>query len=180
MAVRKVLKYPKEETRLRRKSTAVKKLDADTKALIKDLKDTLATQEGAGLAAPQIGVPKRVALVRFGQDEGGMKPPLAIINPVILERGPAHDTFDGCLSIPKLYTWDSPRPQWLIFKARDENWNEIALRVTGADAAVVEHEVDHLDGVLFLDRLPKGARLFVPVRDEDGKEKLVPLDEVVG
>lgn len=180
MAVKRVLKYPKDETRLRKKSAPVKRLDADTKALIKDLKDTLATQEGAGLAAPQIGVRKRVALVRFGQDAGEMQPPLAIINPVILERGPVHDTFDGCLSIPRLYTWDSPRPEWLIFKARDENWNEIALRVEGADAAVVEHEVDHLDGVLLLDRLPKGARLFVPVMGEDGKEKLVPLDEVVG
>lgn len=179
MAVRRVLKYPKDEARLRKKSTPVKKLDAETKALIKDLKDTLATQEGAGLAAPQIGVHKRVALVVFGQDEGEMQPPLAIINPVILERGPMHETFDGCLSIPRLYTWDSPRPQWLVFKARDENWNEIQMRVEGADAAVVEHEVDHLDGVLFLDRLPKGARLYVPVRGEDGKEKFVPLDEVV-
>ena len=180
MAVRRVLKYPKDETRLRKKSTPVRKLDADTKALIKDLKDTLATQEGAGLAAPQIGVHKRVALVVFGQDEGEMQPPLAIINPVILERGPGQDVFDGCLSIPRLYTWDSPRPEWLVFQARDEGWNEIQMRVEGADAAVVEHEVDHLDGVLFLDRLPTGAQLFVPVKGEDGKETLVPLDEVVG
>ena len=180
MSVRRVLKYPQDEARLRKKSAPVKKLNAETKALIKDLKDTLATQEGAGLAAPQIGVHKRVALVVFGQDKGEMQPPLAIINPVILERGPLHDVFDGCLSIPKLYTWDSPRPEWLVFKARDEHWNEIQMRVEGADAAVVEHEVDHLDGVLFLDRLPKGARLFVPVIGEDGKEKLVPLDEVVG
>jgi peptide deformylase len=180
MAVKSVLIYPKEESRLRRKSAAVKRLNADVKRLIQDLKETLAGQPGAGLAAPQIGVCQRVALVRFGQDEGQMQPPLALINPVITERGPLVRSFDGCLSIPRLYTWDSPRPSWLVFSARDECWNEITLRVEGADAVVVDHEVDHLDGVLFLDRLPKDATLYVPRKDENGEEKLVPLTSMIG
>lgn len=179
MAVRRVLQYPKDEARLRRKSSEVKRLDAATKNLIRDLKDTLAGQAGAGLAAPQIGVQQRVALVCFGQDEGEMQPPMAIINPVITERGPDVAGFDGCLSIPGLYTWDSMRPSWLVFTARDENWNLITMRVEGADASVVDHEVDHLDGVLFLDRLGKDARLYVPRKDENGEEKLVPLKSVI-
>ena len=179
MPVKKILQYPRDEAKLRKKSAAVKRLDADVKLLITDLKDTLATQAGAGLAAVQIGVLQRVALVRFGQDQGEMEPPLAIINPVILERGPLVDSFDGCLSIPKLYTWDSPRPSWLMFKARDEHWNEIRMRVEGADASVVDHEVDHMNGMLFLDRLAEGAQLYVPRRDENGEEKLVPLASAI-
>ena len=98
---------------------------------------------------------------------------------MILERGEPVNGFDGCLSIPKLYTWDSPRPSWLVFTARDENWNEITMRVEGADAAVVDHEVDHLDGVLFLDHLPKDARLYVRMKNEKGEDKFVPLDKLV-
>jgi peptide deformylase len=179
MAVRKILKYPDDEAKLRRKSAEIKKLDAETKSLIRDLKDTLATQAGAGLAAPQIGVLKRVALVVFGQDAEETQPPMAIINPVIVERGPLGRGFDGCLSIPGLYTWDTLRPTWLVFTARDENWRKIKMRVEGIDAIVVDHEVDHLNGVLFLDRLDKGGKLYIAQTDENGEEKLVELDSLI-
>ena len=175
MPVRKILKFPKDETRLRKPSAQVKRLDAEIKSLIKDLKDTLATQEGAGLAAPQIGVHKRVVLVRFGQDSGEMQAPLVLINPVIHERGALVKSFDGCLSLPKIYTWDASRPSWLEFSAHDEHWNAFTMRVEGADAAVVDHEVDHLDGVLFLDRLDKDAKLYIARTNENGEEKLVLL-----
>ncbi len=175
MAVRRVLQYPQDEARLRRKSAAVKKLDAETRQLIVDLKDTLATQPGAGLAAPQIGVWKRVALVCFGQDKGEMEPPLAIINPVIVEQGPLEKGFDGCLSMPGLVTWDTLRPSWLVFTARDEHWNRVQMRVEGIDAIVVHHEIDHLDGVLFLDRMDKGGKLYIPEVDENGEEHLIEL-----
>src|SRR5439155_21473019 len=144
MAVRRILKYPRDEARLRRKSVEIKRLDAETKRLIGDLKDTLATHSGAGLAAPQIGIYKRVALVRFGQGQGEMDAPCAIINPVIVERGPLAKGFDGCLSLPGQITWDTLRPAWLVFAARDENWKKIEMRVQGIDAIVVDDEVDHL------------------------------------
>jgi len=173
--VRRVLKYPKDEARLRKPSTAVKRIDNSIKNLIKDLKDTLATEEGAGLAAPQIGEHQRVVLVRFGQDQGEMQPPLTLINPVITEKGPLVKSFDGCLSLPKIFTWDALRPSWLEFTATGEDGEPIAMRVEGADAAVVDHEVDHLDGVFFLDRLDKDAKLYFARTDENGKEKLVLL-----
>jgi peptide deformylase len=160
MPVRKILIYPQDEARLRRKYT-------------------LATQAGAGLAAPQIGVLKRVVLVKFGQDKGELGEALTLINPIILESGPIAKGFDGCLSIPGLYTWDTLRPSWLTFSARDENWKKIEQRVEGIDAIVVHHEIDHLNGVLFLDRMEKGGKLYVPRIDENGEEKLVELSRTV-
>ena len=129
MAVRKILKYPADDAKLRRKSRAVKRLDAETKTLIADLKATLETEPGAGLAAPQIGVLKRVALVCFGQDAGEMEPPLTLINPEIVQTGPLGKGFDGCLSLPGLVTWDTVRPTWVVFRARGENWEKIERRV---------------------------------------------------
>ncbi|MCC7448482.1 MAG: peptide deformylase [Anaerolineae bacterium] len=179
MAVRKILKYPHDEARLRKKSAEVKRLDTDIKKLIGDLKDTLATQPGAGLAAPQVGIYKRVALVRFGQDKGEMEPPLALINPAIVDSGPLDKGFDGCLSLPGIVTWDTVRPSWLVFRARDEQWQKIEMRVEGIDAIVVHHEIDHLDGVLFLDRLDKDGKLYVSEIDANGEQKLVELNRLI-
>ena len=175
MAVRKILKYPADDAKLRRKSAEVKRLDAETKALIDDLKDTLAAETGAGLATPQIGVLKRVALVCFGQDAGEIQPPLVLINPIILETGPLRTGFDGCLSMPGLATWDTLRPSWLTFRARGEDWKKIEMRVEGIDARVVQHEVDHLNGILYLDRLAKGGKMFVVEIDDEGKEHFIEL-----
>ncbi len=179
MAVRKILLYPQDEARLRRKSAEVKRVDNEIKALITDLKDTLATQSGAGLAAPQIGVYKRVALVRFGQDTGEIQPPIALINPVIIESGEVGTGFDGCLSMPGWVTWDTIRPTWLTFRARDEHWKKIEMRVEGIDAIVVHHEIDHLNGVLYLDRMAKGGKLWIEETDENGEKHLVELSKVL-
>ncbi len=175
MTVRKVLQYPAQAERLRQKSSAVKRLDDKTRQLITDLKDTLATQPGAGLAAPQIGVFKQVALVCFGQDEQDVQPPITLINPEILEVGPDIKSFDGCLSMPGLVTWDALRPSWLVFRARDEQWKPFTMRVEGIDAAVVHHEVDHLNGILFLDRLSAESKLFHVRKDEQGNDYMVEL-----
>jgi peptide deformylase len=116
-----------------------------------------------------------VVLVRFGQDRGELDPPLTLINPMILQTGPLGTGFDGCLSMPGLATWDTVRPTWLTFSARDENWKQIEMRVEGIDAIVVHHEVDHLNGVLFLDRMDKGGKLYVAQKDENGKETFIEL-----
>ncbi len=180
MPVRKILRYPADDARLRRKSREVRRLDAETKALIADLKATLETEPGAGLAAPQIGVLKRVALVCFGQDRGELEPPLALINPEIIEAGPLDKGFDGCLSLPALVTWDSVRPTWLSFRARGENWEPIEMRVEGIDAIVVHHEIDHLDGILYLDRMAQGGKLYRVEKDEDGKDHFIELGAALG
>lgn len=177
MAVRKILQYPKDEALLRKKSSKVKKVNDPVRNLVQDLTDTLLSQPGAGLAAPQIGVHQRVVLVRFGQDEGEMQAPVALINPVILETGPVAKGFDGCLSMPGIITWDSMRPTWLRFRAQDEQGKAFTRRVDGADALVVHHEIDHLDGIFFLDRLSPDAQLYLSVETDEG-EQLVPLNQL--
>lgn len=177
MAVKDILLFPKDEDKLRKKSKKVKKIDAPIQKLIKDLKETLLANPGAGLAAPQIGVHKRVVVVRFGQETGEMEPPRALINPVILEEGPLGKGFDGCLSLPRISTWDTLRPTWLRFRAQDEEGQPFEMKVEGIDSILVHHEVDHLDGVLFLDRLPDDGQLYIAMQTEDGP-KLVPLDAI--
>ncbi len=179
MTIRKILLYPQDEARLRRKSVQVKRNDPDLPELVRDLKETLLANPGAGLAAPQIGVEKRVTAVRFGQEEGEMEPPIVLINPYILERGPLVKGFDGCLSLPGLCTWDTRRPEWLIFSARDEHWKPIKKKVYGIDARLVDHEVDHLDGKLYIDYLTPQSKLYIARKDENGEEKLVEIKSLL-
>lgn len=177
MAIRPVLLYPRDEEKLRTPSATVTDFGADLQALIQDLKDTLAQHPGAGLAAPQIDVRQRVAIVRLGQDEGEMQPPIALVNPSIIEEGETDRGFDGCLSMPKIVTWDTLRPTKLRVKAQNAKGEPFELALEGIDAILVHHEIDHLDGVFFLDRLAEGGEIFLPIPGEDGKEKLLALKQ---
>lgn len=175
MALRKILQYPEDEKLLRQKSLAVQKVDKRIRKLVRDLKDTLEDSFGAGLAAPQIGVHERVALVKFGQEaEGGMREPITLINPQIISTGPDEKGFDGCLSIPGVVTWDTLRPSPLVFSALDEKGETFQMEVSGIDARVVHHEIDHLDGILFLDRIKDLNKVYRSIETEDG-EKLISL-----
>lgn len=177
MAVKRLIYYPQDEALLRQKSLRVSNLKIKRlKRLIQDLKDTLGSQRGAAIAAPQIAVFKRVAVVKFGQnDDEEEEPMLTLINPEILEAGEPATGFDGCLSIPKIYTWDSPRPSWIRFRALGEDGGEIVRRLEGMDARVLHHEIDHLDGILFLDRLRDPDELYTPVEGADGKTIMIRL-----
>lgn len=177
MAVKPILLYPKDEAKLRATSVPVTDFGEPLQALLQDLRDTLAAHPGAGLAAPQIDVRQRVAIVRLGQDEGEMQPPLALVNPQIIEEGKTDKGFDGCLSLPRVVTWDTLRPKWLRLKAQNEVGDAFELRVEGIDAILVHHELDHLDGVFFLDRLADGGDIFLPIPGDDGKEKLIKLKQ---
>jgi peptide deformylase len=179
MAVHKILLYSGDEATLRKKSLPIKRLDAPIKELVDDLKETLLANPGAGLSAPQIGVLLRVAAVRFGQDEGEMGPPQVFLNPSIVQRGPLVKGFDGCLSLPNVCTWDTLRPSWLVFTAKDEQWRTIKMKVEGINARLIEHEVDHLDGKLFLDLLRPDSKLFLATKDENGEDKLVQINRLV-
>lgn len=177
MAVRKLVYYPEGEARLRARCKPVPRVKTKKlRQLIQDLKDTLETQPGAAIAAPQIGALKRVTVVKFGQNEDAEEQPmLTLINPRILAAGRAEPGFDGCLSIPNLYSWDTPRPVWIEFKALGEDGSEMTRRVEGMDARVLHHELDHLDGILFIDRLRDPEELYTPVEGADGKTKMIRL-----
>lgn len=177
MTIKTILQYPNDSDLLRKKSAAVKRIDSPTKRLIQDLKDTLLDNPGAGLAAPQIGVHQQVIVVRFGQDDGEMEPPIALVNPVIVRAGEPAKGFDGCLSIPNLFSWETLRPEWLEFRAMNEQGKFFSLTVDGIDARLVHHEIDHLDGVLFIDHVKRMSDLYRLIETEDG-EKLVQLQGV--
>ena len=145
---------------------------------MQDLKDTLLDRsDGVGLAAPQIGVHSRVALVRLGarnEEDGELDPPLVLINPEIIEAGDEKKDFDGCLSLPGLFA-DTVRPHRLHIKGLDE-WGKPFDRIfEGFDAVVVHHELDHLDGVLFIDRVESVEDLYQVREDENGELVRVPV-----
>ena len=180
MAVKKLVYYPQDEARLRALSKPIHSLKSKKlKRLIQDLKDTLEAQPGAAIAAPQIGVLKRMVVVKFGQnDDAEEEAMLTLINPEIIAAGRLEAGFDGCLSIPDVYTWDTPRPVWIRFWAWSEDGRRIERRVEGMDARVIHHEIDHLDGVLFLDRLRDPQELYTPLKGDDGKTKMVRLADL--
>ncbi len=156
MTVRDILIYPQHGAELRRKSDPVASLNRIVRRLILDLKDTLqVSSDGVGLAAPQINSHQRVVIVRLGDasDEGDeLALPVALINPKIIEASDERKDFDGCLSFPGLFG-ETSRPHRLRVTGLDEDGKSFDKVYEGFDAVVVHHEVDHLDGVLFIDRI---------------------------
>jgi peptide deformylase len=125
-------------------------VDEGVRALVSDLFETMRAAKGVGLAAPQVGVGQRVAVVDVGDEE---IPPLVLVNPRIVEASTVRETAEeGCLSIPDLYG-DVSRAQTVVVEAWDLAGRPYRATVSGFAARAVQHEVDHLDGILFLDRL---------------------------
>lgn len=135
---------------LRQRAAPVARVDDEVRRLVEDLFETMRAAKGVGLAANQVGVARRVAVVDVG-DQG--PPPLVLINPTIVARGDATETAEeGCLSIPEIYG-DVERPVAITLEALDQDGRPYRLDVEGYKARAVQHEIDHLDGVLFLDHL---------------------------
>jgi peptide deformylase len=181
MAVRDIVLYAKNEAALRKKSEPVRTINRRAKNLIQDLKDTLDHHaDGAGLAAPQINVHDRVVVVRLGERSEAQTqpaPPVVLINPEVLEAGREERDFDGCLSLPGLYA-ETVRPHWLHVTGLDE-WGQPFSRVfDGFDAVVVHHEIDHLNGVLFIDRVEDVEDLYQVQLDEKGRRVRVPIPAI--
>lgn len=149
MAVRKIREYP--DPILRSLCNKVSFHDPRLKPLIEDLKDTLNASPGIGLSAPQIGVPLRVILVDLSKKEKG-KTPLLLVNPVIFSMESPRVVREGCLSIPQ-YTAKVERMERVRVKGIDEHGREIVISTSGLEAIALQHEVDHLNGILFIDRV---------------------------
>jgi len=178
MAVRDIVIYSEGRDILRKRSRPVKSIDRRIKELIQDLKDTLNNHpEGIGLAAPQIGAHSRVIVVRLGGGRDGESepgPPLPLINPRIIEAKDEKRDFDGCLSFPGLYG-ETVRPHYLRVTGLDEAGRPFDRTFEGFDAVVVHHEIDHLDGVLFIDRIESIQDLYQVRENENGELVRVPL-----
>lgn len=173
MAVREILRYPKYKKELRRPSLPISEVDQEVVSLITDLKETLlAHPEGIGLAAPQINRHLRAVVVRLGSGADGednqLEPPLALLNPEIVDAGDPRMDFDGCLSFPGLYG-KTVRPHFLHVTGWDQEGKPFRRVFEGFDAVLVHHEIDHLDGVLFIDRARTPEDLYRVGKNEDGE-----------
>ncbi|MBZ9687958.1 peptide deformylase [Clostridium estertheticum] len=143
MAIRTIRTYGDEL--LRKKSRVVEGITPRILLLIKDMKETMYNSKGLGLAAPQVGILKRIVVIDVGNG------PMALINPEILEMEGSNISHEGCLSIPGVQK-NVERPEKVTVKALTENGEEIVMPGEGLLARAICHEIDHLDGILFVDK----------------------------
>lgn len=143
MAVRQIIEFGDET--LRKRAREVEKIDERIATLVEDMKETMALANGVGLAAPQVGVLRRVVIVEL-EDIGVVE----LINPVIKKTSGHQEDVEGCLSYPGEYGITS-RPMNVTIEALNLEGKKVKYSVSGLSARAVCHEVDHLDGKLFID-----------------------------
>ena len=155
MAIRPILILP--DPRLRLRSAPVEHVDADTRALIDDMFETMYAAPGIGLAAVQIGVPKRIVVLDTAKREEGAQP-LVLINPKIVWTSDEKRIYqEGCLSIPEFFE-DVERSDRVRVTYLDRDGAPQEREADGLLATAIQHEIDHLDGVLFIDHLSRLKR----------------------
>ena len=145
MAVLKVRKYG--DPALRRNATLVAEVTPEIRAIIADMTETMYDEVGIGLAAPQVGIPKRLIVIADEEGRGVQ----ALLNPAIVDRGGEMTGEEGCLSIPGVFA-PVTRAAWVKVEARSVDGKPLTINARGLRARVLQHEIDHLDGVLFIDR----------------------------
>ncbi len=132
---------------LRERAVEVERIDDEVRALVEDLFDTMRADRGIGLAANQIGTARRVAVVDTGDE-----PAIVLINPVIVEQEGSVTEEEGCLSIPDIFA-EVKRARRVVVETTDLEGNRIRVEAVDLRARAVQHEIDHLDGILFIDRV---------------------------
>jgi peptide deformylase len=144
------IRYPNQI--LKKKAEPISQIGPAVFELIRQMKETMAQEQegvkGVGLAAPQVGISQRVIVVMMGKEN-----PKGFINPKIMSKSREKEKGrEGCLSLPGLWL-EIKRSKWAEVQAIDENGQEISFRAEGFPARVLQHEIDHLNGVLFFERL---------------------------
>jgi peptide deformylase len=145
VAVRPILNF--DQPVLREKAKKVARVDTSIQRLIDDLAETMLAAPGAGLAAPQIGVPLRVCVVKGDENQIW-----ALVNPEIVKSDGVQVGYEGCLSYPG-WVGEVARYETVVVKGRNRRGKEVRIKSNGFTARAFQHELDHLDGVLFIDRL---------------------------
>ncbi|WP_010243401.1 peptide deformylase [Acetivibrio cellulolyticus] len=153
MALRQIRNYIDDDV-LRKKSKVVEKIDEKILNLLDDMAETMYQSNGVGLAAPQVGILKRVVVIDVG--EGLIK----LINPQIISMEGEQQDIEGCLSVPDIIG-EVKRANKVKVKAIDEKGNSIELDGTGLLARAFCHEIDHLDGILFIDKIVNGTKKYI-------------------
>lgn len=150
---------------LRRRADEVAQVDDEVRAFIQDLFDTMRAGKGVGLAANQVGAARRICVVETDEEHS-----YALVNPAVVERDTAIiKEEEGCLSIPDIYA-EVERNARVVVEALDANGVKQRIEGTGLLARALQHEVDHLDGILFLDRIGPIKRRFL-LRDWEKQRK---------
>jgi peptide deformylase len=152
MALLPILEFP--DPRLRTRAEPVEKVDADIRRLIDDMFETMYAAPGIGLAATQVNVHKRLLVIDISESR---KEPLALINPQIIARDGVEETEEGCLSVPGIYD-KVTRAEKIRVRALDRDGKQIEFNADGLLAVCIQHEMDHLDGKLFVDYLSELKR----------------------
>ena len=158
MAIKTILTEPNKV--LRQISLPVKKVGKDEQNLMDDMLDTMYHANGIGLAAIQIGIPKRIIVMDISKKEG-KKEPRYFVNPVIKNKNPIKNTYEeGCLSVPDQFA-EIDRPSKCEVEYLDYNGEKQLLKAEGLFATCIQHEMDHLEGILFIDYLSKLKRSMI-------------------
>ena len=151
MTIRKILTEP--DPFLRQKSIKVENVNNEIRTLMDDMLETMYAANGIGLAAIQIGVPKRIIVMDLSKDKE--KKPMFFVNPEINNKNKINSVYEeGCLSVPNQFA-EIERPSTCEVKYLDYNGNEKIIKAEGLLATCIQHEMDHLEGILFIDYLSK-------------------------
>tara|TARA_B100000780_G_scaffold165991_1_gene116114 strand:+ start:3067 stop:3588 length:522 start_codon:yes stop_codon:yes gene_type:complete len=168
MTIRKILTEP--DPFLRQKSQNVEKVDNEIRKLMDDMLDTMYAAPGIGLAAIQVGVPQKVIVIDLSKDEE--KKPLYFVNPKIILKSKDNSTYEeGCLSVPGQFA-EIDRPNQCHINYFDYNGNQQDLKAEGLLATCIQHEMDHLEGILFIDYLSKLKKSFIVKKLSKHKKSL--------
>jgi len=169
MTIRKILVEP--DPFLRRKSKKVEKVDDDVRSLMNDMLETMYDAPGIGLAAIQIGVPKRIIVMDLAK-KNEKKQPFYFINPEIITKSEIDLTYEeGCLSVPGQFA-EIDRPDRCKVKYLDYDGEEQILNAEGLLSTCIQHEIDHLEGILFIDYLSKLKRSMITKKLSKQKKEL--------
>ena len=158
MAVLPICRFPDDKV-LKQKAKKVSGIDASILRLLDNMVDTMQAANGVGLAAPQVGVPLRLIVVQVPGEE-----PHAIINPEITKRSGEQEVTEGCLSVPGYYG-ELKRSAKVTAKGMDRRGKKIKIKAAGLLAEALEHETDHLNGILYIDHVQNEGKLY---RIQDG------------
>lgn len=146
---------------LRKQSRKVEKVDDKIRELLDDMVETMHKYNGVGLAAVQVGILKRVIVIDLYDDKG----PIKLINPVITKEKGEQEVEEGCLSFPNKYA-KMIRPKEVTVEALDENGKKIKIQGKDLLAQALAHEIDHLNGIVFIDKMIPGTLEYVDPKEE--------------
>ncbi len=168
MTIRNILTEPNKI--LRQVSTKVERVGKEEQKLMDDMLETMYAANGIGLAAIQIGVPKRIIVMDLSKDKE--KKPMFFVNPEINNKNKIHSVYEeGCLSVPNQFA-EIERPSTCEVKYLDYNGNQKIIRAEGLLATCIQHEMDHLEGILFIDYLSKLKKTMILKKLSKHKDKI--------